>query len=633
MRKETMKKNVLVLLLIVAAAFLFALPRELVVVEIATGTWCGYCPGAAMGAHDLVANGHAVAIIKNHNGDNFANTYSNARNSYYNPSGFPTAYFDGRNASVGGSASSSMYSNYLPKVNYRLGVPSHYSIMAMGLLDGNTLTVTVNVAKPEEDTNTGVVLHSSLTQSNIPFNWGNQTTVDNVNRLMAPSQSGTPIDLATGEDTNVTLTFTLNSGWNTTDLELVLWLQNVSTKEILQGKKYSISELTSGYPISTDVINFDPMFVNGTATRNLVFSNCSQELVNATLSVDNPIFAVSAGTITIPAMQFQTVQVTFSPTAAQTYNGNLSISGNFANHPNLSITLSGTGFANVPPVATNVQLMGAPVVFQNLLGSYVFSDGDGNTEGDSIRKWYRKLGDGTPQLINGANEDGYSITEEDLGYQIAYEITPVDEHGAAGASVMSEYTIPIEELPAPQNLAAEILPPSNVKLTWERPAHFGGAKAFVGYRIFRNGLNISTITNPGTLQFVDTYVPDGTHEYWVCSLFNNPMVLSDPSPSVTVVVGENANEDPVQSPVFFANAYPNPFGAFTEIRMKSLANSEIKLSVYNVKGQLIESWSGITDSSGSANHILEKSDLESGIYFYRVESAGKSSTGKMIKMK
>lgn len=628
-----MKKHVLVLLLIVAAAILSALPRELVVVEIATGTWCGYCPGAAMGAHDLLTNGHPVAIVKNHNGDNYANTYSNARNTYYNVTGFPSAYFDGLNVTAGGSATSSMYSNYLPKVNARLNVPSHYTIMASGSISGNVLTVIVNVAKPEADTNTGVVLHSSITQSHIPFNWGNQTTVENVNRLMSPNQNGTPVNLATGEDTNITLTFNLNSAWNTADLELVLWLQNVSSKEILQGKKYSIPEVTGGYPASTDAVNFGDMFVNGTATKNIVFSNYSQEAVNATFSVNNTVFGVSTSSLNIPAMQARTIQVTFTPAAAQTYNGALSVSGNFMNHPSFSIPLSGTGFTNVPPTATNVQLVGAPVIYQTLVGSYTFNDADGNTEGTSTRKWYRKLGNGAPQQIADANEDSYNITQGDLGYEIAYEITPVDQHGAPGTAVMSAYTIPIEVLPAPQNFAGELLPPNTVKLTWQRPLHFGGSKGFVGYRIFRNGLNISTITNPVTLQFIDTYVPDGTHEYWICSLFNNPMVLSDPSPVVTIIVGENANEDQVQGLVFSANAYPNPFGIATEIRMKSRANSEIKLSVYNVKGQMVESWTGITDASGNASRLIDKSNLESGIYFYKVESAGKSTTGKMIKMK
>lgn len=629
---ETMKTKALILMLLLAFTLLSAVPRELVVVEIATGTWCGYCPGAAMGAHDLLHNGHAVAIVKNHNGDAYANTYSNARNSYYAVGGFPTAYFDGRNPSEGGSASSSLYNNYLPKVNARLAVPSHYSISASGALTGSQMTVLVNVAKPEADSNTNVVLHSSITQSHIPHNWGNQSTVENVNRLMSPSQTGTPINLATGESTTVSLTFTLNAAWNLNDLELVLWLQNVTSKEILQGKKYAVPALTGAFPASMEAIDFGAMYVNGAATQSLIFNNFSENAVNATIAINNPIFGVSNSTLSIPALQSSTVVVSFAPTAAQAYSGTMTVSGNFLNHPSISIPLSGTGFNNVAPTATNVQIVGPPVIMQSLMANYTFVDADGNTEGESIKKWYRIVGT-TPQLIANANTDSYIITETELGLPLAFEITPVDSHGMAGTPVMSAYTLPIEALPAPANFAGSLTPPDTVILTWERPNHFDGSKGFVGYRLFRDGLNISTITNANTLSFTDTYVSEGTHEYWICSLFNNPMALSAPSPIVTIRVGDIANEDNVISPVFAATASPNPFKADTSIYMKSNANSEIKLSVYNLKGQMLQSWKLKANAQGEATQNLDVSNMESGVYLYRMESLGKTITGKLIRMK
>jgi len=185
-----MKHLVSLLLLLGLVATVSAVPRNLVVVEVGTGTWCGYCPGAAMGCHDLLQNGHAVAIVKNHNGDPYANTYSNARNSFYGITGYPTAFFDGLNSSVGGSSTASMYSNYLPKVNARLAVAAKYTLAAVGNAAGNaagnSYTAVVTVAKPEADTNTNVKLHAVVTESHIPQVWFNQTTVDNVNRLWSP---------------------------------------------------------------------------------------------------------------------------------------------------------------------------------------------------------------------------------------------------------------------------------------------------------------------------------------------------------------------------------------------------------------------------------------------------------------
>ena len=207
-----MRKLGLILLLIATFSFMVAVPREMVMVEIGTGTWCPYCPGASMAAHDLLTNGHNVAVIKNHNGDPYANTYSNARNSYYGISSFPTAKFDGILEVVGGSNTQSLYNSYLPKVNQRLAVPSHYTIVAgEGELNNGILTLPVTVTKVEDDTNTNVVLHSSITESNIAQNWQGQTRLDNVNRLMSPSVTGSPITLNTGESTTVNLTFNLSS--------------------------------------------------------------------------------------------------------------------------------------------------------------------------------------------------------------------------------------------------------------------------------------------------------------------------------------------------------------------------------------------------------------------------------------
>jgi hypothetical protein len=191
-----MKKLFLTMfLVIVVVTALISVPRNKVVVEIGTGTWCVYCPGAAMGADDLVTNGHPVAIIENHNGDTYANVYSNARNTYYNITGFPTAEFDGLNPSVGGSNTQSMYTTYLPRVNARMAIPAHFNITAGGALDGNNLSLSVTLDKTEADTNTNLRLHAAITESGIQQNWQGQTHLEFVNRLMMPDQNGTTVRL------------------------------------------------------------------------------------------------------------------------------------------------------------------------------------------------------------------------------------------------------------------------------------------------------------------------------------------------------------------------------------------------------------------------------------------------------
>jgi PKD repeat protein len=217
--------------------------RDKVIVEVGTGTWCQYCPGAAMGVDDLITNGWPVAAIENHNGDAFANNYSNARNSYYGISGYPTATFDGLNPYVGGSHTASMYSSYFPRVQARMNVPSPVTISIWGTHTGLTYNVTVRVEKVATIPATGVKLHLCITQSNIEYVWQGQTELNYVNRLMVPDQNGTTLDFSGGDVLEIPLTFNLQVDWPLPDLEMVSFVQNNSTKEIYNGYKVKLAFL------------------------------------------------------------------------------------------------------------------------------------------------------------------------------------------------------------------------------------------------------------------------------------------------------------------------------------------------------------------------------------------------------
>lgn len=436
---------------------LAALPRELVVVEVVTGTWCQYCPGAAMACHDLLANGHPVAVIKNHTGDSFTNQYSEARNDLYNPTGVPTAWFDGLNANSGGSATQSLYSTYLPRVDARLALPSHFTIGATGSQTGSLVQLAVTVAKPEADSNTNVKLHAVLTESHINFPWQNQSTLENVNRLMLPDQNGTAINLATGGSTTVDLSFAPSSAWQLTNCEMIFFLQNMSSKEILQAVKYPLAELVGYYPLSTNALEFPDTYITSTSTLPLIITNYLDTPVSGTISIDTAAFTGNLTNFNIEGSSSITTEISFAPTAVQDYTGVLTIAGNLQNHPVITVNLSGTGYSNTAPTVTNLVVAGPPVLYQPQSASYEFVDADGNTEGNSTFQWFR-IEAGTPLPIANANEEVYRAVGVDLGFPIAVQVTPIDQHGMAGTPVMSPPTLPIEVLPPPQNLQAALLP-------------------------------------------------------------------------------------------------------------------------------------------------------------------------------
>jgi hypothetical protein len=224
-------------------------PRDMVVLEIGTGTWCQYCPGAAMGADDLVENGHNVAVIEYHGGSTtepFKNTDSEARIVYYGITGFPTAFFDGTLSFVGGSNTQSMYSNYLPLFNQRRVIKSAFSIDLAATHTGNNYQLQVTVIKHASIRYQNIVLHTALTESNINYNWQGQTRLDYVERLMSPNYNGTVLNFSSSDTQVVNLTFTRNTGWVFHNLEIAAFIQNLEDKEILQGTKSPLDSLTTG---------------------------------------------------------------------------------------------------------------------------------------------------------------------------------------------------------------------------------------------------------------------------------------------------------------------------------------------------------------------------------------------------
>jgi hypothetical protein len=167
--------------------------------------------------------------------------YSNARNSYYNITGYPTYFFDGILSVVGGSGTSSMYSYYVPKVNARNAVLSDFTINVQFVETDGNYTATITVDNVGGNTSTGLVLQVAITESHMPITWGLSDEVNFVNRLMVPNQSGTALDFSGGNTQVVELNFTTAGFWDKNNCEIVAFVQKNSTKEILQGTKKTMA--------------------------------------------------------------------------------------------------------------------------------------------------------------------------------------------------------------------------------------------------------------------------------------------------------------------------------------------------------------------------------------------------------
>ena len=79
--------------------------------------------------------------------------------------------------------------------------------------------------------------------------------------------------------------------------------------------------------------------------------------------------------------------------------------------------------------------------------------------------------------------------------------------------------------------------------------------------------------------------------------------------------------------------YPNPFNPSTSIDFSIAEPGLVNLSVYNLLGQEVKSLVNEFKEAGPHTIIFDASNLTSGVYFYKLESAQFSQTRKMLLTK
>jgi hypothetical protein len=79
--------------------------------------------------------------------------------------------------------------------------------------------------------------------------------------------------------------------------------------------------------------------------------------------------------------------------------------------------------------------------------------------------------------------------------------------------------------------------------------------------------------------------------------------------------------------------YPNPFNPVTQIKFALAKSADVKLSVFNIAGQLVSQLASGVRQAGIHTVDFDGSRFNSGVYYYTLEVEGKSLTQKMIMMK
>lgn len=209
--------------------------RNYVLLEEGTGTWCPYCPGAAMGLEQMYDENLDIAVIAYHEGDPYETTQSLSRLGYYGITTYPSVLFDGGNIISGGSNTVSMYSSYKPVFDEKILIPSLYSMtMDVYQTSSTTYTATIDITQYNDYFTGPFKLYGAVTESSILVNWQGQNHLDFVFREMFPSTSGVSVDFSTDTTYNGMITFELDTSWVRNNCSFVVFLQHPSTKKVLQ---------------------------------------------------------------------------------------------------------------------------------------------------------------------------------------------------------------------------------------------------------------------------------------------------------------------------------------------------------------------------------------------------------------
>lgn len=115
---------------------------------------------------------------------------------------------------------------------------------------------------------------------------------------------------------------------------------------------------------------------------------------------------------------------------------------------------------------------------------------------------------------------------------------------------------------------------------------------------------------------------------------SNPAVMID-----LAVIPYVSNDDPA-TPIttMLQGNYPNPFNPETVIRFATRDSGNVKITVYNIKGQVVKTLTNKNYPSGNHQLIWNGKDdkgrsVSSGIYMYRMETPSYTKTMKMMLMK
>ena len=175
---------------------------------------------------------------------------------------------------------------------------------------------------------------------------------------------------------------------------------------------------------------------------------------------------------------------------------------------------------------------------------------------------------------------------------------------------------------APENVTAEFLPPSSIRVQWDVPQY----SEPIYYAVQASDLWVEVPAAQTEYTFAD--LTPGTYQIRVIAFYPGQQMSHSEEGFIQIEVVDT--EDPIAGPQQLSIA-PNPFATSTELRWVTSQPGLTTISLYNIRGQRLLQES-LSLPGGPQTYSLQASSLPAGIYFLRLQSGAGVITRKVLKL-
>ncbi len=225
--------------------------------------------------------------------------------------------------------------------------------------------------------------------------------------------------------------------------------------------------------------------------------------------------------------------------------------------------------------------------------------------------------------IDCTNFPIFSYQDESLdGGEYTYYIVALygDNESDPSESATTEIT-----LPAPSNISFLEIGTTGVMISWDAPEF-----DVDNYRLYKEG---ELLSEQLALFYNDFDLTEGPITYSVTAVYDGYE-----SEEITAIYENSDADNDLELKDEVLGNYPNPFNPTTEIRFNLSEASNVKITIYNAKGEFVKQTLSEKLNAGTHSAIWNGKDkagktVPSGIYLYNVKTDKINITNKMILLK